>query len=388
MINSRETYDVIVVGAGPAGSSAAFELARHGVRVALLEKEAMPRYKTCGGGLVLRARMLFPFDVSEAVDRECRRAELNLADADMHFSVTREYPLVSMTMRSRLDYLLFREASRAGARVVDDCRVIDVKGSGGMVEVVTSKGAMFSRFLVVADGARSTIAARCGWRGETDLMPLVEWEVPVSPDVLASFSSEARFEFGPVPAGYAWIFPKSSHLSVGIGSYVRGRLDLKGRLRRFLETEGITPCSPIEHHGHYIPTRIRREGFVKDRIVLAGDAAGFVDPVTGEGLTYAVLSGQAAARALIAADFEKANVNDAYRAELKVRVLRELRWATLLAALLYRSVRVRNLLFERYGYQFSEGMADLIAGAETYASLCHKRIGLRRLLGLLKTPLP
>src|SRR5208283_840099 len=102
------TYDVVVVGAGPAGSSAAYELARHGARVALVEKASMPRYKTCGGGVVFRALRLLPFDVSEAIDRQCHAAELNLADAGLSFLVKRDYPLVSMTMRENFDNLLFR----------------------------------------------------------------------------------------------------------------------------------------------------------------------------------------------------------------------------------------------------------------------------------------
>ena len=97
-MNHETTYDVVVVGAGPAGSSCALELARRGARVALVEKASMPRYKTCGGGIVARALKLPPRRRLGSHDRRCYAAELVLADAGLSFLVRREEPLVSMTM--------------------------------------------------------------------------------------------------------------------------------------------------------------------------------------------------------------------------------------------------------------------------------------------------
>ena len=167
----RSTYDVVVVGAGPAGSSAAYELARQGVSVALVEKASMPRYKTCGGGIVLRALKLVPFNVSEAIERECTVAELTLADAGLHFSVERAYPLVSMTMRENFDYLLFRAAARAGAHTMDGCRVLDVAPHNGRMEVVTDRDSLLCRFVIGADGGQSIVAKKGGWRDRMRLIP-------------------------------------------------------------------------------------------------------------------------------------------------------------------------------------------------------------------------
>jgi len=376
-------YDAVIVGAGPAGSSAAFDLARQGVKVALIEKATMPRYKTCGGGIVFRALKLLPFDVSEAIERECRAAELNLADCHLYFKVTREYPLVSMTMRDKFDFLLFRAAAEAGAEVMDGCRVGGVATRNGMMEVVTDKGTIPCRFVVGADGAQSVVARTGGWRHRIPIAPLVEWEVSVSKRVLDRFAEAARFEFGPVPAGYAWIFPKKNHLSVGLGGYVTGKLDLKARLEHFLKSSAIDDVEKIDRHGYFIPFGVREEGFVKDRVLLAGDAAGFVDPVTGEGITNAVLSGRAAARALIKGGFEPRDVKTSYMSELSTDVLGELRWGRLLGALLYRSAKIRTLLFRQYGEQLTQAFADIIAGEKSYASLCKKHIGLRRLFRAL-----
>lgn len=380
----RNTYDVVVVGAGPAGSSAAYELARHGASVALVEKAPMPRYKACGGGIVSRALGLLPFDVSDAIERECRIAELNLADSGLHFLVERDYPLVSMTMRENFDYLFFHAAAGAGARAIDGCRVLDVAPHNGKMEVVTDRESLLCRFVVGADGGRSIVARKAGWHERPALIPLVEWEVSVKEELFDDFSTSARFEFGPVPAGYAWIFPKKKHLSVGLGGFSSRKLNLRARLKQFLDSEGIRDPERIEQHGYYLPVNVREEGFVKDRVLLAGDAAGFVDPVTGEGITYALLSGQGAARALIKGEFKSDAVEAAYMSELADNVLRELRWGRLLGALLYRSARIRTYLFSQYGKQLTEAFADIITGNTSYAELCKKHVGLRRFFRLVK----
>src|SRR5208337_44777 len=101
----------------------------------------------------------------------------------------------------------------------------------------------------------SLVARKGGWQARMEVIPLAEWEVPVREDLLDAFAGAARFDFGPVPGGYAWIFPKKRHLSIGLGGGSRGMVDLKGRLREFLRSSGIEAVGGIDRHGYFIPAR-------------------------------------------------------------------------------------------------------------------------------------
>ena len=144
-------YDVIVVGSGPAGACAAWRLAKAGVPVAVLEKAPLPRYKTCGGGIVGRAMQTLPVDVRHVVEQDCHTAQLNLLDAGLSFTTHRSTPIVSMTMRSRFDFDILSAAQFAGAAVHERCAVENVSCHGDFVTVVTNGGAMRSKFVVAAD---------------------------------------------------------------------------------------------------------------------------------------------------------------------------------------------------------------------------------------------
>lgn len=372
-------YDVIVVGGGPTGATAARELAEKGARVALVEKARVPRYKACGGGLTRRARALVPFNVSPVVERECRAAEIHLLDSDLHFKVTRQEPIVSLIMRDRFDSLLFEAASTAGALVSDDVAVVDVSSDRGRVTVHTEQAVLFARFVIGADGALSTVARKGGWGEGQRLIPLIEWEVAVPEETMGRFGESVRFDFGPVPGGYAWIFPKGSHLSAGIGSVNGRQVNLKKSLFQYLEALGITPTRPIEQHGHYVPAGTRRQGPVRGSILLAGDAAGLIDPVTGEGLSYAVMSGQAAARSIIDGGFDRARVREHYVASLRP-IIEEIRWGRALSAVLYGSAAIRNRLFRKFGVRLADAMTDIFSGTRRYTDVFRSYLNYPRLL--------
>jgi geranylgeranyl reductase family protein len=374
-------YDVAIIGAGPAGSSAALKLAERGVSVALLERARLPRYKVCGAGIVGRAMQILPAAARQAVERECHTAELNMLDSDMQFRVTREEPVVWMSMRDKLDHILAKNAQQAGAQLKEECNVVNVTNGREGITIETSKGEFFASYAIVCDGTLSPIARKAGWTETRTLFPAVEWEISVSPDIFEQYRHAARFDFGLVPQGYAWVFPKGSHLSVGVASMRRTRVSLNAALKRHLLSLGIEVGENISRHGAVVAMGHRENGFMKHRLLLTGDAAGFADPVSGEGISFATASGKAAANALLRGRLIEKNVEEAYRAILEETILSELRPALYLGKLLYGPAAIRNYVFRRKGQELAEAVTDVISGKATYRELAARVQGhLKRML--------
>lgn len=366
-VEGRNSYDVAIVGAGPAGSTAALLLARGGLRVALIERESLPRYKTCGGGMVGRAFALLPEDVRIPVEHACFAAEANFLDAGMSFRVEREVPIVSMTMRADLDKALTDAAVKSGTELVAPCEVLDLAQDGDEVDLVTTRGAMRAKWVIGADGVLSTVARKAGWKEPPKTIPALEAEVRVPMEVHARFAGAARFDFEAMEAGYGWVFPKREHLSCGILTMKRGVGGLHEALERYLARVGVIPVLSEERHGYVIPVRPRRGGFVRGRVMLVGDAAGFADPLTGEGISIAMISGKAAALSILGDRTEEAG--PAYARTIRRELLPELRIARGLAWITYRRRDVTRALFRARGARITERIADVFLGTRSYRSL-------------------
>jgi geranylgeranyl reductase family protein len=344
-------------------------LAREGVRVVLIEKEMLPRHKICGGGVVRRALRLLPVDVSVAIERNCYVAEVNLVSAPLHFASKRDEPMVSMTMRENFDFLLVSAAKEAGAEVRERCQVQDVVNHAHKIELVTSKGPLFSQFVVAADGTRSIVAKKARWPETRNLAPALECEVIVSDESLERLTHAARFDFGLIPSGYAWTFPKKNHLSMGVLSMRPGPMKLNRVFEQYLELINLEGVITIKRRGSLIPVSPRKDGFVKNRVLLTGDAAGLVDPVVGEGITSAVMSGMIAAKALLDGAFDMGKVKQCYESELSKKILQELRLGRVLAKLIYDYPGLLRRLLALYGQEFTEAVTDVVTGEKTYRKM-------------------
>jgi geranylgeranyl reductase family protein len=365
-------HDAAVVGAGPTGASAARVLAEAGLRVVLLEKHDVPRYKTCGGGVVERALRALPPAVraaveAEAVERACYAAEIELGDVGPGLRAQRPRPLISMVMRDRFDAVLTAAAERAGARLRPRCPVRAVAARPDRVELDTADGVLAARFVVAADGATSQTARASGWGPPRACAPAVEAEVRVGDADFARLSGAARFDFGPVDGGYGWVFPKRAHLSIGVCT-MRPGVNLNAKLAEYLEVVGVRRPQHVDKHGFFITLGVRAEGVARGRVLLAGDAAGLADPVTGEGISAAIESGTRAGRAIVDGGDEPAGVRERYQGAL-ASLAREVRIGRVLARLTYETPRVRRWAFTRHGPKLAEAMADVLMGERTYAGI-------------------
>jgi geranylgeranyl reductase family protein len=378
-------HDVAVVGAGPAGASAARVLAEGGARVVLLEKQSLPRYKTCGGGVVERALRGLPASLradveADVVERPCHAAEIEFGGDGLRFQTRRPRPLISMVMRDRFDAALTAAAGQAGAEIRTPAAVRAVAVRDDRIELETTTASVAARFVIAADGATSETARLTGWSPPRRRAPALEAEVQVSPTDFARWAGAARFDFGPVVAGYGWVFPKRDHLSIGVCTMRRG-VNLNAGLSRYLETLGLTRLEHVDKHGFFIPLGPRPDGVARGRVLLAGDAAALADPVTGEGISAAIETGTLAAHAILASNGDPARARQRYDHAL-APLRREVRIGRFLARLTYDLPRLRRWVFRLHGQTLAEGMTGVLMGDHTYASLLGRTQTYAFLLGL------
>ncbi|MGD2179335.1 MAG: FAD-dependent monooxygenase [Anaerolineae bacterium] len=219
MLSDR--YDAIVVGAGPAGASAAYWLGEAGQQVLVLEKEQLPRYKPCGGGFpkVVFGRVPFDFSnptASGVIERWVRHVRSRFRDG-REGAADLPNRTVATVVRDRFDYHIL---SRARAKVQDQSAVTALRQDESGVTATTASGEAFrTPYLIGADGANSRVAWLVGLRRERKMGGAIEAEIPVSDDLLEEYADTALFIFGTPPRGYLWVFPKAGHLSIGIGAF-------------------------------------------------------------------------------------------------------------------------------------------------------------------------
>ena len=365
MPETSKIYDVAVVGAGPAGASCAQRLAEAGFQVALLDQKVPPRYKTCGGGLVWRARRMLDCDLNGSIEHECRVVELHMLDAGLEFRIERPQPLVTMTMRAQLDHRIVESACAAGV----DGRLEAHGDLHAAVRLETDQGPLEARYCIAADGAGSRTARAAGWPENEHVIPALESEIRVAPADFARFADRARFDFGLLPSGYAWVFPKRDHLSIGCLSRLRGWSALREDLETYLNHLGLSEHGAREDHGFVIPIAPRSAELARGRVILIGDAAGLADPVSCEGISWAILSGQLAAEAIGTDPADPAAVRARWAGLLERELLPELRTARRLAGWLYERHWLRRMAFRRVGQPLCEVIGRVFLGEATFRGL-------------------
>ncbi|HVO72486.1 MAG TPA: geranylgeranyl reductase family protein [Ignavibacteriaceae bacterium] len=362
-------FEVIIAGAGPAGSAAALLLAQKGIKTLVIDKAMLPRYKTCGGGVVGRTSQFLPLDYTTIAEHSCYSADIFDIKNNFHFYVKKTRPVILMTMRKDLDWFLLSLAKQNGAAVLDNCELLEVYNRNDYAEIETSKGTLRAKFLIAADGSSGIISKKSGWDNLTVSAPAIEYEVHVKDNVFSRLGKSARFDFGTFPQGYSWVFPKKDHLSIGSAFLMKSTLNLHKITMEYLKLLGIDDPIKVEKHGFFVKVNPRSKKFIRKQIFFTGDSAGFADPLTGEGISYAILSGKLAASAIIESGFNSELAGYFYNRDVQEKILKELKYAKFLWKIVYGFPKLRTELFRFCGQKLSEGVTSVMSGDKTYSEL-------------------
>ena len=290
---------MLVVGAGPAGSAAAIHLARGGARVLLVDKAGFPRDKPCGGGLTGRALRALPCSVDPVVEHVVDTFELRLRYRHS-FERSRDEPMIVMTQRRRLDAYLAEQAATAGAEFRDETRVEDLVVTAEGVEATVGGRRVSAAAAVGADGANGIVAKAVGLGEEIVRGVALEGNAPWGALDPERYRGRAVVELGVVPGGYGWVFPKGEHANLGVGGWGGEGPRLRGHLERLADAHGISVAALTDVKGHRLPMRPLGSSPAAGRVLLVGDAAGLVDPLSGDGMYEAFVSARLAAEAILA----------------------------------------------------------------------------------------
>jgi geranylgeranyl reductase family protein len=294
-----ERFDVLVVGAGPAGSATAIHLARAGASVLLVDKARFPRDKPCGGGLTGRALRHVPCDVEPVVEHVVDRMVVRVAYGPKVAKRSRQ-PLIRMTQRRRLDLHLAEQAALAGAVFRDGVAVGELDIGDREVGARLDGEPVRASYLVGADGANGVVARSAGLGEGIVRGVALEGNVCWGDLGRAPYDETAWVEIGVVPGGYGWVFPKGDHANLGVGGWMSEGPKLRAQLDRLARVHGADPSRLEAVRGHRLPMRKLGAAAARGYVLLVGDAAGLVEPLSGDGIYEAFVSAKLAAEAILA----------------------------------------------------------------------------------------
>ncbi len=380
------TRDLIVVGGGPAGAACARQAAENGLDVLVFEKQTPPRRKVCAGGFRPSLRNLLDYDIGPVIERECCGSHV-YAPSGLRVVCTRPQITGYTVKRDKFDQFMLQKAEEAGAEINSGVEVLDTEERSDHVTVRCSDGSSHvARLLVAADGVNSRVARVLGIKekwADTEIGLCVETPVPMTEEEIMRItrgpyedSERVCIEifFGGLRHGYAWCFPKRDEVSLGMGCLMPYASGLKRAwekfVTRFQELNGVhLDMSNVS------AMRVPLAGPVKrtatKRVMLAGDAGGFVSAATGEGIYYAIITGKIAG--VVAADIINGRATDAleYERRWKKMIGQEMQVSNFLANLMFNSEKNMETVVQMAATddRMRLMMTDLIGGLRPYSKL-------------------
>ncbi len=401
--------DVVIVGAGPAGSTAAKKVAESGkASCILLDKAIFPREKVCAGGLLFHSFQTFPY-VKDYIENYNYTLTVFAPRLDASFSLTSTNALVAMTRgRKDFDGNLLQLARKAGAEFYDKAKIAKINIDEAGVTAECDDGRRFSgKIIIGADSVNSIVARGAGIfnrKAPEEMGIAMEQEFPLGNQVETYFGKERRvalfLHYGHVP-GYGWIFPRTKSINIGIGTNTRYGSKLKGILSQLiidLQQKKLIPdtIQLTNPRTALLPSTLPAEAGYAKRVLLAGDAASFCSPITGEGIYYAMASGAIAGKVAAEAIAEgdcSAEFLSRYNQEWKTTVGKELEFQYFAKRTVLASERRCGKAVEWGAYdaklrnifmKFFLGSVDL-KGLKRRMLLLYARCKVKEKLGILKT---
>ena len=379
MVKMNWDYDVIIVGGGPGGSTAARSCAKAGLKTLIIEKERLPRYKPCGGCLSTKTVRLLDFDLSPVIENTIYGAKFTYRSQDPFF-IESKNPIAFLVMRDRFDQFLIDKALEAGTKILDGEKVTKVEEGADGVEVELTQGKKFRcQYLIGADGSESMVAKSLSLEPQKNdgYGVAVESETPFDSSV--PFPKEElqliHLDFGRVPNGYAWVFPKKEWLSIGIGGMFRETKKMNPRqyFKSFLKgLNYISEGKTGKVIGHLLSSFYdEKQKVSQGRFLLVGDAAHLMDPLQGEGIYYAVRSGMLAAEAILEWKREGIAPSDSYQKAVRLDICENLKWALTFSHFVFRFTKLAYRTLKRYP-ELGEIYIQVLEGKETYQGFVMK----------------
>lgn len=357
--------EVIIVGGGPAGSYLAYRLARKGIDVLLLEKSSFPRSKACAGGITEKVIQELDIDLRPVIEDDITRFVFtsNLADP---VEATTVEPVVYTVQRERFDSYLASKAASAGAEIIAGAPVRRILPGTGAFSVQSGERTFHGKILAGADGARSIVARAFGLANQASYAVTLDQRLSLSPEEAVRHQGTIQADYGLLQRGYAWVFPKRDHLSLGAGVMMGPAVEIRPALQKLARALGYGNANPLSRaRGWVLPFNPFPKRLHSGPALLLGDAAGLVDPFTGEGICHALKSARLAAEVIAAQIRNPYPDLSRYSALIITEIGAELAAAFRLSRLFYRGAPFYHRLLQRHPALASEFL-QLLAGKSSY----------------------